>query len=256
MSRGRIFVALLMLLLIFLSLPLPFAKAAIVPQTYEATVDHIVDGDTLYIDKPILGTRKVRYANIDTPETYHQPSYKQHLIDDQLDHSQKYHGERAKEQLQSLLPPGEEIILEVGQTTKDYYGRLLAKVIRKKDRIDTNLEMIQRGLAVTYFIWPVDDKHTYNQYQKALKNAKRFHLGIWDRNHPLMELPFVFRKRDHRSTYKKYVGNSETKEYVLPQYWYKVPVENRIFFNEMQQAQDAGYQAKEVPTLSPAPLYL
>lgn len=40
---------------------------------YEGIVDRVVDGDTIHLKTPVLGTTKIRFVNVDTPETYHTP---------------------------------------------------------------------------------------------------------------------------------------------------------------------------------------
>lgn len=40
---------------------------------YESVVERVVDGDTIHLKEPVLGSTKVRYVNIDTAETYHKP---------------------------------------------------------------------------------------------------------------------------------------------------------------------------------------
>ncbi|QOR67191.1 thermonuclease family protein [Cytobacillus suaedae] len=208
---------------------------------YTVTVKSVTDGDTIKFDPPIMGNDTVRYLNIDTPETYHQGSYDMNLVNSNPDHAQKYHGELAKQHLNSLLQPGEEIILKVGEEVTDAYGRILAQVIRKSDGINTNLEMVKQGFAVTYFIWPVGDEATYNEFQAAVKYASDNNLGIWsDNNTDSLELPFVFRAREQGKGLSRYVGNSYTQKYVQPQDWATVPVEKRVFFSE-EEAIANGY---------------
>lgn len=210
--------------------------------TYTATVDHIVDGDTLYIKETILGTNKVRLLNIDTPETYHLSSYNTNLIKTDPDQSQKFHGEKAKEFLSAFINPGDQIILKVGEEPTDSYGRLLAEVIRKSDGLNMNLSLVQAGRAVSYFISPIGNQETYQAIQDATKYAYTNHLGIWNTDVPLLELPFVFRARNQEKELNKYVGNSETKKYVKPENWDDVPVYDRVFFWTEEDAIKAGYQ--------------
>lgn len=201
---------------------------------YESTVASVVDGDTIHLQTPVLGADTVRYVNIDTPETYHTPVT-------EADESQKRHGEAAKAYLNELLKPGDPVIVKVGKKTTDDYGRLLAQVIRKNDHLNTNLEMVKKGYAVTYFIWPTGDETDYNTFQTAVREAKDAGLGIWDPDDPLAELPFVFRARDQGKGLLRYVGNSDTKKYVVPAEWEKVPVDKRIFFASSEEAESNGY---------------
>ncbi|MGM0876324.1 MAG: DUF6359 domain-containing protein [Bacillota bacterium] len=203
---------------------------------YSSTVKSVVDGDTIHLETPVLGSTKVRYVNIDTPETYHSPQ-------NEADQNQLDHGNRAKAYLNEMLKPGDEVIVKLGDEVTDDYGRLLAQVIRKSDHLNTNLEMVKKGYAATYFIWPVGNETDYNMFQAAVKEAKDTGLGIWDPAVPLMELPFAFRAREEGKGFTRFVGNSYTKSYVTPEQWEEVPVEKRIFFASAQEAEANGYTA-------------
>jgi len=209
---------------------------------YTAVVDRVVDGDTIKIQDPILGTTTVRYLNIDTPETYHLDEYDPSLVTTNKDHSQKYHGERATEYLQNLLESGDEVRLKLGEEATDDYGRLLAEVIRKDDGKNTNLMMVEQGYAVTYFIHPFKSDLTYLTYQQATKEAVEKEYGIWDDSTNLLELPFEFRVRDQDKGFTKFVGNYSNREYVQPGNWDDVPVHKRVFFWNEDDAIKAGYE--------------
>jgi 2',3'-cyclic-nucleotide 2'-phosphodiesterase/3'-nucleotidase/5'-nucleotidase len=143
--------------------------------------------------------------------------------------------------MNTLLKAGDEVILKIGEEPTDAYGRLLAQVIRATDNLNTNLEMVRKGQATTYFIDPIGEEATYNEFQTAVKEAKDNKLGIWSESNPLLELPFVFRTNDGNGIFDKVVGNSDTKFYVAPELWENVPVEKRIFFWTEEDAQTAGY---------------
>lgn len=199
---------------------------------YEAVVASITDGDTIKLNSPVLGATNVRFLNIDTPETYHNPQ-------NEADQNQKELGEQAKQYLNTLLKAGDQVVLKVGSEPLDSYGRLLAQVVRKSDGLNTNLEMVEKGYAVTYFIWPISDD--YEVYSQAVKRAYDAKLGIWSETEPLMELPFVFRAREQGKGLLRSVGNYYTKEYVEPEAWEAVPVEARVFFASNQEAEANGY---------------
>ncbi|MFT8320129.1 MAG: 5'-nucleotidase C-terminal domain-containing protein, partial [Bacillus sp. (in: firmicutes)] len=207
---------------------------------YESTVASVVDGDTIHLQTPVLGVTKVRYVNVDTPETYHTPK-------NQADENQKEYGEKAKAYLNTLLKPGDKVIVKVGEEATDDYGRLLGQVIRKSDSLNTNLELVRKGYASTYFIWPVGDEADYNQFQEAVKEAQADNLGIWNLDHPLMELPFEFRAREQGKGLTRYVGDSSTKKYVTPEKWKETPVEKRVFFASPKEAEANGYTTANSP---------
>ncbi|MFD2445340.1 5'-nucleotidase C-terminal domain-containing protein [Bacillus sp. CGMCC 1.16607] len=207
---------------------------------YDSTVASVVDGDTVHLTTPVLGTTKVRFVNIDTPETYHK-------VVTEADRSQKEHGEAAKAYLNTLLKAGDSISLKIGEEPMDAYGRLLAQIIRKSDNVNVNIEMVEKGYASTYFIWPIGED--YEVFSKSVKKAKDAGLGIWNPANPLMELPFEFRAREQGKGFTRQVGNYFTKKYVAPAEWETVPVEARVFFNSEEEAKQNGYtQEGTTPT--------
>ncbi|MEB1805896.1 MAG: thermonuclease family protein [Bacillaceae bacterium] len=208
---------------------------------FEVTVARVVDGDTIRIVEPVFGATNVRFLNIDTAETYQ-------AIRNDLDQHQMDQGKRAGEYLQNYLSEGDKVIVRLGEEPLDGYGRLLAEVIaidQNGERINTNLEMVRAGEAVTYFIYPFEQE-TVATYAEAAKFARDNGLGIWNPEDPLLEEPFVFRARERGdTTLSRFVGNFETKEYVEPNQYAIIPAENRVFFRE-HEAKKLGYEKKEL----------
>ncbi|WP_052947829.1 5'-nucleotidase C-terminal domain-containing protein [Aneurinibacillus tyrosinisolvens] len=194
--------------------------------SYSSTIVSIVDGDTVHLSTPILGSTKVRMLSIDTPETNYEGK------------SQGYHAEQAKAELQRLLPAGTEVEIEVGQDPLDNYGRLLAHIHVKSSGLDVNKEMVRLGRAVPYFIWP--NMEHFEEYSAAAKEAIDNGRGLWDPANPIPELPYEFRF-NLRSGPDKYVGDYFTKKYVEPAQWKSIPAQNRVFFFTEQDAKTAGY---------------
>ncbi|UHA71930.1 thermonuclease family protein [Paenibacillus sp. 481] len=207
-------------------LPAPTAKAQQSLTYYNAVVERVVDGDTVNLSYPVLGTTKVRLLSIDTPETNFRGQ------------SQGYHAERATSYLKSLLPVGTKIRVAVGAESTDQYGRLLAHIF--KGKLNVNEDLVKKGHAVTYFIWPNDT--FIQQYQKSQEQAKRSGLGIWDPTNPLDELPFEFRMTISNGVPNKFVGDYTKKTYVVPSQYTRVDVSKRIFFLTEQDAIDAGFR--------------
>ncbi|WP_349408762.1 5'-nucleotidase C-terminal domain-containing protein [Pseudalkalibacillus sp. SCS-8] len=197
---------------------------------YDAVVDRVVDGDTVYIQDSVLGTTKIRMLSMDTPETNYNGN------------TQGAHAEAATEELKRLLPAGTAITLEVGDQPTDSYGRLLAHV--KKGELNVNMEMVRLGRAVPYFIYP-NMKH-FEHYNTAAKEAIENGRGMWNPADPIAELPYEFRF-NLRGGPDKFVGNYFTKEYVSPERWEEIPVEDRVFFFTEQEAMDAGYVKNDSP---------
>nr|WP_084543382.1 5'-nucleotidase C-terminal domain-containing protein [Gracilibacillus kekensis] len=203
---------------------------------YTSTVRYVSDGDTIRLEKPVLGADRVRFVNMDTPETNVAGA---NGVDEA---NQKEHGANATARLQELLQEGDQVTLKIGEQPTDDYGRLLAEVINK-DGVNTNLQMVKEGLATSYFIWPIGDEENYQTYQKATKDAIDAEVGIWNPENPLKELPFEYRAISEGGDFHRYVGNSDTKEYVEPTEYEQVPVEVRIFFASAEEAEAQGYTA-------------
>ncbi|GAE94402.1 5'-nucleotidase [Gracilibacillus boraciitolerans JCM 21714] len=204
---------------------------------YTSMVRYVSDGDTIRLETPVLGADRVRFINIDTPETS-VPGL--NGVDEA---NQKEHGQYATDRLKELLQEGDQVTLKIGEKPTDDYGRLLAEVINK-DGVNTNLQMVKEGFAVSYFIWPIGDKENYQLYQNAVKEAIDSELGIWNPENPLKELPFEYRAiSEGGGDFHRYIGNSETKEYVEPTAYKEVPVEARIFFASAEEAVAQGYTA-------------
>ncbi|WP_067726557.1 5'-nucleotidase C-terminal domain-containing protein [Oceanobacillus damuensis] len=205
---------------------------------YETTVERVTDGDTIRIETPVFGETRVRFLNMDTAETYAAKNNDPER--QEINENQKYYGDLATDYISELIQPGDEIYLKIGDEPTDDYGRILAEVIRKDDNLNINLEMVEAGYASTYFLAPIDEE-AYPLYQQAVKEAKDAGLGIWNPEDPLLELPFAFRANDDQKGFLRYVGNSDTMEYVEPNDWEDVPVEKRIFFSSAQEAESYGY---------------
>ncbi|MGJ8552273.1 endonuclease YhcR [Bacillus subtilis] len=213
---------------------------------YEGIVDRVVDGDTIHLKSPVLGTTKIRFVNVDAPETYHTPK-------NDADENQLRFGKKASDYLKTVLSPGDKITVKVGSEAKDSYGRLLGQVITESGS-NVNLELVKNCYAPTYFIWPVDNEEDYQQFQAAVAAAKKDQKGIWNENDPLMEMPFEFRAREQGKGLTRYVGDSSNKTYVQPADWKKIAVENRIFFASASEAESAGYKKRQTAPQEHVPL--
>ncbi len=112
--------------------------------TYEATIDRVIDGDTLLVVIEV-GFRikvhdKLRLRGLDTPELG-TPE-----------------GERAKKFVQGLLPVGSTIIIKSHKSRVDSHGRFMVDVLYRKgvsdpqeilkDAVYLNQQLIDEGYAV------------------------------------------------------------------------------------------------------------
>lgn len=141
-----------------------------VPADGRATVEYVVDGDT--IDVEIGGrTERVRLIGIDTPETKKPNS------------PTECFGPEASAFTTSLLPIGTVVRIERDIVGRDGYGRLLGYVhiVAANDAgpADTfvNLEIIEQGYARPLTIEP--NSAFAPDFAAAAGRAERADLGLW-----------------------------------------------------------------------------
>lgn len=101
---------------------------------YQATVDRIIDGDTvrLIVDTGFHITFRdnFRLAAINAPE---------------MDSPQ---GQEARNVISGLLPIG--TVVTINTSKADKYGRWLAEIFRQGEVTSVNTQMVQLGAAVPY----------------------------------------------------------------------------------------------------------
>jgi len=148
------------------SVPRSTAAATPVSTTLavNATVTHIVDGDT--IDVEIAGKReRVRLIGIDTPETKKPNTPVQ------------CYGPEATAFTTSLLPIGAALHLERDVVARDDFGRMLAYVYLASDGTFVNLRIVRDGFAHTLSIAP-NTAHAV-EFARAAHLAQAANIGLW-----------------------------------------------------------------------------
>jgi endonuclease YncB( thermonuclease family) len=124
-------------------------------------IDHVADGDTV----DLTNGQKVRLVQIDTPEVYFTP---------------ECYGSQASAITKRLLPPGTRVRLTAEPATDsvDQYGRLLRYVVRARDGLNVNLQLVRIGAAAPYFY-----DHRRGRYATLLdrlaRRARADHRGLW-----------------------------------------------------------------------------
>ncbi len=128
----------------------------------EATLDYIVDGDTL----ALIDGRKVRVVGINTPETRPSPQPK---------------ALAAKQAAETLLPANGKIWLIPGINATDRYGRVLAHVVSQNG---ANLaeHLLSNGLAAASAVHP--NTSCAEHYQRLELQARNKQQGLWKKLHP------------------------------------------------------------------------
>ncbi|MBU7028707.1 MAG: thermonuclease family protein [Theionarchaea archaeon] len=144
-------------------------------------------------------------------------------------------GFEAKDFLESILE--EDLVISFEKEVFDRYERPLV-YLSAKDQDTYNLRLVQAGFAIPYFIYPnavsptEEGEFTYDileKFQNAAVNAKRNNLGIWEYIDCIL-LPMELRFLTRRELPVKYCADLERNLLYSPQYYFKVPVENRLFF--------------------------
>lgn len=129
-----------------------------------ATVRHIVDGDTIDVD--IAGHReRVRLIGIDTPETKKPNTPVQ------------CYGPEATAFTTTLLPIGAALHLERDVVARDDFGRMLAYVYLASDATFVNLRIVRQGFARPLTIAP-NTAHA-GEFADAAHLAQVANIGLW-----------------------------------------------------------------------------
>jgi endonuclease YncB( thermonuclease family) len=203
-------------------------------------VSRIVDGDTIHGSDSKGNVLKVRLHGMDTPEL--------HLATEDGMVAQLPWGEQAERMLASLLRAGDLVTLRI--FGKDKYGRTLGQVFLAGKNI--NLEQVRRGQAANYHICApgnctedlLKEQQVY-EFADACRKAQAEEVGIFDKRQPLEEMPFEFRLRVQKRKADKFVGDIRTREYVRPEDYKRIPVCERIFFINEQDALNLGFTLKK-----------
>lgn len=194
-------------------------------------VTKIVDGDTINVEPFPDGKNSVRLLGIDAPETKNNGN------------NQRRHAEYAKLFLNGLISVGDTVRIETDQEERDRYGRVLAYVFKDDENI--NVKLVSEGMAAPYQVYP--NLKFFEEVRQAAIDAQNGDKGIYNPNDPLEELFFEFRMRVDRRSPHKYVGDYQTKIYYNPIEYKEVPLENRVFFFNEQDAINAGYNLRSKP---------
>ena len=123
----------------------------------------IVDGDTIKVS--IAGQAEtVRYIGVDTPET-RRPGTPIECF-----------GQAASAHNRRLVD-GRAVVLSTDAEPRDRYGRLLAYVYRRPDRLFVNAALVRDGYATILTI-PPNVRHA-GRLLEAERAARRRGAGLW-----------------------------------------------------------------------------
>ena len=124
-----------------------------------ATVERIVDGDTLVLE----GGSRIRLVQIDAPELGEEECY----------------AAASTGELAGLARPGIRVALEADPRLDgvDRYGRLLRYVYAESTNV--NLELVRRGAATAFFFHGERGRYA-GRLLAATEEARAERRGLWD----------------------------------------------------------------------------
>ena len=150
--------------------PVPVVPDRIPDGAQQGVVEHVVDGDTIWVrvDEPggplvADATHKIRLLLVDTPETVH-PSRPVAC----------YGPEGSDFATEKLL--GETVWLQADQQDTDRYGRFLRHVWLE-DGTNFGLELVERGYADAVLHEPND--LYWDDFAVTAKTARSQSVGLW-----------------------------------------------------------------------------
>jgi len=212
---------------------------------------HCFDGDSPYISGSCENVL-VRLLGIDAYEVrglslYYlkksgfleriDPELKKYLekkLSNRSIHIHKELGYAAREYLESIMK--EDLVMSFDKEVFDRYGRALV-YLSGKDQESYNLKLVREGHAIPYFIYPNAvspneygrfQYHNIKRFREALWNAQEKRKNIWKHKNTL--IPMELRFLTSRSLPGKYCADLENDLLYSPQYYFKVAIENRLFF--------------------------
>ena len=150
--------------LLVIALSLILATPALAQGSQTATVDRVVDGDTVEVRPAVPGTESVRLIGVDTPETV-----------DPNEPVQPY-GPQASAFTKSQLE-GERVTLIFDRERTDRYGRALAYVRLGGQGTTFNETLLRQGYAQLDIV-PPNDRYEA-RFRKAQEQARQAQRGIW-----------------------------------------------------------------------------
>lgn len=141
-----------------------------------------------------------------------------------------------------------KLFIMVSHDVFDKYGRLLAYVnaAYEKSELETiplakrptfNLQMIQDGYAVSLLIYPnIPKPADLKLVQTAVKNCRTKKDGLWSDEERTL-LPYEFRWivdtiQGKREGPDRFCADISTNKLYMPQHYFEVLPENRLFFYE------------------------
>jgi micrococcal nuclease len=128
------------------------------PMPQAGTVSWVADGDTIRL----TNDKRVRLVQINAPEL----------------HLGECYGDRARSELEELLPRGRRVRLELDANLDqvDEHGRQLAYVFAGGTNV--NVELVRRGAARLFFYRGRCGRYA-DRLERAVREARKAGRGLW-----------------------------------------------------------------------------
>ena len=200
------------------------------PDTLDAAVISVVDGDTIKVKLDNGNEERVRMTLVDTPETKHPDMAIQPL------------GEEAAAFTESHLA-GKNVKMELDVQERDQYGRLLAYVWLGEQLF--NQLLVERGLA-RVAVFPPNTKYV-DEFRSAQVKAEAKGIGIWSIENYVQDNGYnrvdggQSKGNDCQGNIK---GNKNSKVYHMPsgKHYDIVAEQNIVWFCSEKDAEAEGYR--------------
>ena len=128
------------------------------PETEQARVDRVVDGDTVYLEGL---EESVRLIGVDAPEATTEV---------------ECHGREAAEFVERVAGPGTEVRYVLGEEPRDQYGRFLAHLWLADGRMLGQV-LVGEGFAELLTIEP--NTRYAERFEAAEERARQMGRGLW-----------------------------------------------------------------------------
>ncbi|MFS0646675.1 thermonuclease family protein [Siminovitchia sp. 179-K 8D1 HS] len=202
-------------------------------QGIEATVVHVVDGDTIDVKFNDGRKERVRMLLVDTPETKHPRLG-----------VQPFGPEASAFTKKSLYE--KKVVLEMDVSERDKYGRVLAYVWLENENF--NRMLLEEGLA-RVAIFPPDLKYL-DEFEKVQEKARQNKLGIWSLENYVHDRGFEnansageSKKQDHHGCdIKGNINSKKEKIYHVPGGQHYDSVIPEMWFCSKEEAENAGFR--------------
>ncbi|WP_226656080.1 thermonuclease family protein [Pseudalkalibacillus hwajinpoensis] len=226
----------LLMLLFLAACSVSSSNTEIPENTIPATVDRVVDGDTLKITMEDR-EETIRLLLVDTPETKH-PSKPVQPFGPEA-------SQFAKEQLE-----GKKVGIEIDVSERDKYGRLLAYVWIGNQMF--NEMLLEEGLARVAYIYQPNVKYV-DQFQKIQRQAQEEGKGIWSMEDYVQEEGFnedtetpessiSEKDPDEKCQIKGNINSKGEKIYHVPEGSYYEMTKAEEMFCSTTEAEAAGFR--------------